>query len=73
VLNPVSRDELGGARLEFVDRALGRLASEWRALGFESLALPRIAAGLGGLPWDSVRDVLERHLAAEEVDVEIYS
>jgi len=49
----------GSARLEWV-REAARLAGQ---LELESLALPRIAAGLGGLAWEDVADVLEAELA----------
>lgn len=50
----------GSARLEWV-REVARQVSQ---LGLETLALPRIAAGLGGLAWDDVAAVLEAELAA---------
>ena len=48
----------GSARLEWVREAARRVAQ----LELERLALPRIAAGLGGLPWDDVVAVLETEL-----------
>ena len=50
----------GAARLEFVRTA----AHEASQLPLEGLALPRIGAGLGGLRWTDVRQVLEEELAA---------
>ncbi|MBV9323656.1 MAG: macro domain-containing protein [Chloroflexi bacterium] len=48
----------GSARLEWV-RAAARGVAQ---LPLEGLALPRIAAGLGGLRWDDVLVILEEEL-----------
>lgn len=48
----------GAARLEWV-RAAAHKAGQ---LQLEGLALPRIGAGLGGLRWAEVRDILEQEL-----------
>ena len=50
----------GAARLEWVRQA-ARAAAQLPVAG---LALLRIGAGLGGLPWSDVRVVLEEELAA---------
>jgi O-acetyl-ADP-ribose deacetylase (regulator of RNase III) len=49
----------GSARLAWVRAAARQVAQ----LPLEGLALPRIAAGLGGLAWDDVAAVLEAELA----------
>jgi O-acetyl-ADP-ribose deacetylase (regulator of RNase III) len=50
-------------------RELRRLADKER---FESLALPRLATGVGGLDWKDVRPLLERHLGDMKIPVYVY-
>lgn len=60
------------SRLEWVDRNLQTLARDYRALGIESIAIPPLGAGLGGLDYDSVYRLVYRHLAPIELLVEFY-
>jgi len=50
----------GSARLEWVREAARQVSQ----LGLETLALPRIGAGLGGLRWADARAILYEELAA---------
>lgn len=43
--------------------------SEW---GLESLAIPALGCGLGGLQWPDVKPVIERHARLLHIPVEIY-
>jgi O-acetyl-ADP-ribose deacetylase (regulator of RNase III) len=47
------------ADLRAVERAINRMMIIALELGLRSVGLPRIGAGLGGLPWSSVRMLLE--------------
>jgi O-acetyl-ADP-ribose deacetylase (regulator of RNase III) len=38
----------------------------------ESLALPRLATGVGGLSWDDVKPLIERHLGDLKVPIYVY-
>jgi O-acetyl-ADP-ribose deacetylase (regulator of RNase III) len=44
------------SRLEWIDRGLQTLRAQVEARNVESLAIPALGCGLGGLPWDKVRD-----------------
>jgi len=50
-------------------KALRRLAEDE---GFQSLALPRLATGVGGLAWEEVRPLIERHLGDLDIPVYVY-
>ena len=39
---------------------------------FTSLALPRLATGVGGLEWQAVRPLIDTHLGSLEIPVIIY-
>ena len=51
-------------------KALRALAQEE---AFESVALPRLATGVGGLAWDDVRPLIERHLGDLDIPVYVYT
>lgn len=63
----------GKARLKYVNRALKALRSTIEAEGFESVALPKLATGVGGLDWDDVRPLIEQHLGDLDIPVYVYS
>ena len=59
------------ANLNHALRALRRLVDEE---GFSSLALPRLATGVGGLDWaQDVQPLIERHLGDLDIPVYLYT
>jgi O-acetyl-ADP-ribose deacetylase (regulator of RNase III) len=38
-----------------------------------SLALPRLACGVGGLDWDEIKPLIEKHLGDLNIPVYIYT
>lgn len=63
----------GPAHLEHVNHALKKLRAWLEAEQVESLALPRIATGVGRLAWSDVERVLEQHLAGAKLPVAVYA
>ena len=61
---PTKRHWRSSSRLEEIDAGLGALIVEIRRLGLDSIAVPPLGAGLGGLPWNAVRERIERALGA---------
>lgn len=49
------------ARLEWVDESLEALTHFLRMESLRGVALPRIGAGIGGLDWEDVLEVMETH------------
>ena len=72
ILNLATQDTSGGARLDAVDEALASLALNHQELGIRSVAMPQVAAGLGGLDWSQVRAVILARLAASALQVYVY-
>jgi len=71
---PVSPDTPPGkARLESVNRCLRALREAIATDELKSLALPRVATGVGGLEWNEVRPMLEKHLGDAPIPVYLYS
>lgn len=52
---PTKRHWRGKSRIEDIDAGLLDLARHIRALGIQSVAIPPLGSGLGGLNWDDVR------------------
>lgn len=63
---PTKRHWRGKSRIEDIEIGLKSLIEEIMARGIESIAIPPLGAGLGGLNWSDVRPRLEK--ALQEVD-----
>ena len=63
----------GAAALEHVNAALRAFHRVIEKEGFSSVALPRLATGVGRLAWDDVRPLVEHHLGALSIPVYLYS
>lgn len=63
----------GRAKLKHVNHALKALRRTIEREGYQSVALPRLATGVGGLDWDDVRPLIERHLGDLDIPVYVYS
>lgn len=63
----------GKATISFLDKTLKNLSKLVQTEKPESLAIPKLATGVGGLDWDDVRDVIYKHLDGHNIPVYIYS
>lgn len=63
----------GKASLVNVNHSLRRLQSELEKGEISSIALPRLATGVGGLDWEDVRPLILGHLGKLKVPVFLYS
>ena len=63
----------GRASAHNVREAVRELVKMAEAESFTSIAVPRLATGVGALPWDDVLPVLEERLGALAIPVYIYS
>lgn len=62
----------GKATTENVSRALKALAKFVREEKVQSLALPRLATGVGGLEWAQVEPLVQQHLGDLDIPVVVY-
>ncbi len=62
----------GKASTANVNHALKALAKEVRDEKWSSIALPRLATGVGGLDWSEVKPLIEHHLADLGIPVIVY-
>lgn len=60
------------SEMEYVEKGAAALAEEVRYLGLNSVAVPALGCGLGGLQWEGVREVLGKILGPLEAEVLLY-
>jgi len=74
ILNfPTKRHWRDPSHLEDVEAGLKYLAANYRNMGILSIALPPLGCGLGGLKWQVVRPLIEKHLGAlPDLEVFVY-
>jgi O-acetyl-ADP-ribose deacetylase (regulator of RNase III) len=53
------------ARLEWIEKSLAKAAAHAREHGVETIALPRIGSGIGGLRWEEVEEVIKAQAQKE--------
>lgn len=63
----------GKASISDVDRCLKNLAIYIQKEGIRSVALPRVATGVGGLDWEDVEAAIIKRLSDIPVDVFVYA
>jgi O-acetyl-ADP-ribose deacetylase (regulator of RNase III) len=63
----------GKASLANVNHALKALRKTIEKEGFKSVALPRLATGVGGLDWAEVEPLLVQHLGDLDAEVYVYA
>lgn len=66
-------DRPGRADLVKVNHCLKELRRAVEAEGIRSLALPRLATGVGGLDWKDVSPLIENHLGDLDFPVYVYT
>lgn len=62
----------GRATIENVNHCLKALCKVIKAEKFKTIALPRLATGVGGLDWRDVKPLLEKHLGHLSVPIYVY-
>jgi O-acetyl-ADP-ribose deacetylase (regulator of RNase III) len=67
---PTKRHWRGRSRIEDIDTGLAALVEDVRRLGIQSIALPPLGCGHGGLNWSDVRPRIE-HAFAELTEVRV--
>lgn len=74
IYNIASQDKPGAdARLEWFERGLIRTLKHALDNEVETIAMPRIGCGIGGLEWEDVREIIKRYAELTPVDIEVWS
>jgi O-acetyl-ADP-ribose deacetylase (regulator of RNase III) len=66
-------DHPGKAKVKHVHHALKALRKEIEKEGIKSIALPKLATGVGGLDWSDVKPLIEETLGDLNTEVIVYS
>ena len=70
---PHAGSHAGRATIENVNHALRALHKLAEKEKFTSIALPRLATGVGGLAWDEVEPLIEKHLGSLNIPIILYT
>lgn len=65
--------KVGRATLENVNHALRELRKLILNENLKSVSLPRLSTGVGGLAWEDVRPLIQKHLGDLNVPIILYS
>jgi O-acetyl-ADP-ribose deacetylase (regulator of RNase III) len=63
----------GRADLPAVGHSLRELSKKLKDGGYKSVAITRLATGVGGLDWDDVRPLIKQHLEPLNIPVYLYT
>ena len=67
---PTKRHWRDSSCLDDIELGLRNLHGELRRRKIRTIAMPRIGAGLGGLPWDTVRQLIAQEFR-DETEIEV--
>lgn len=69
---PTKDNWKGSSKYEFIEAGLKAIVENYQKWGIDSLALPPLGCGLGGLDWSKVKPLIVKHLAELPIDIEVY-
>jgi O-acetyl-ADP-ribose deacetylase (regulator of RNase III) len=74
ILNfPTKRDWRDNSLLQDIEDGLKYLAGSYERMGLQSIAMPALGCGLGGLKWSEVQQLILKHLGSiPDLDVYVY-
>ena len=69
---PTKDNWKGPSKYEFIEAGLKAIAENYEKWGLESLAVPPLGTGLGGLDWKRVKELVIKYLGHLPIDIEVY-
>lgn len=69
---PTKEHWKGASRYEFIESGLKALSNFISKKNIKSIALPPLGCGNGGLDWEIVKPMIERHLDGLDCDIQVY-
>lgn len=73
ILNFPTKDQWRNpSKLEYIEKGLAFLATNYKRAGIVSIAFPKLGAQNGKLSWDEVGPVMAKYLSQFDIDVYIY-
>ena len=62
----------GKATVSYVNQTLKNLVKELKHIEADSVAITKLATGVGGLEWSDVKPLIEKHLSEMNIPVYVY-
>jgi O-acetyl-ADP-ribose deacetylase (regulator of RNase III) len=73
ILNfPTKKDFKHKSKYEYIETGLAALVQVIQEHGIRSIAIPPLGCGNGGLDWEVVKPMIERHLSTVDTEVVVY-
>lgn len=72
VLFPTKDSWRNPSKIEYIDQGLQTLKEKLKPWAVQSLALPALGCGLGGLEWTDVKSLIVKYLGTESIPIEVY-
>lgn len=69
---PTKDNWKGPSKYEFIEEGLKTLKRDYKKLGIDSLAIPPLGCGIGGLEWSKVKELIIKYLSDLPIDIEVY-
>ncbi|MCI1751763.1 MAG: macro domain-containing protein [Flavobacteriales bacterium] len=69
---PTKMDWKHKSKFEYIETGLVALVQAIKEHGIHSIALPPLGCGNGGLDWEEVKPLIERHLGGLDLEVVVY-
>ncbi len=60
------------SKIEWIEAGLIELKKNYKEWGLNSISMPKIGCGLGGLAWEDVKVLIENHFSYEPVEIHVY-
>lgn len=60
------------SKMEYIEKGLEKLADTYQQKNIQSIAIPKLGCGLGGLDWPEVRQRILYYLTDCDMDVYVY-
>lgn len=72
LLFPTKKHWRSPSKLSDIEKGLEKFAQNYDKLGIESIAFPKLGCGNGGLDWEDVKPIMEKHLKNLPIHIYIY-
>lgn len=72
ILNMATQYGINGADIDLVKTSFNTISKYYKEEGIESIAMPLIGCGLGGLTWDSVKAIIQENMGSIAIPVFVY-
>lgn len=60
------------SKIEYIEAGLQYFVAHYKVLGINSIAIPKLVAGLGKLSWHTVGPLMVTYLSQVDINVDIY-